>query len=322
MNTIGCLIVSFQRHENLRQILNLVVGQNFHKIYIVIDNVSQEGQKRLDVHKLVVQTAIDFQSRFPDRISVRIRERNLGISVNFLLSVTECLTEVELLCVLEDDCIPSPSLFNYIEKLQPYCNRERFSLAALSRPNLSNLPDGYITTHCPMMWGWLIWKSSWKELLILLSEDGIPSRKLNLRDFLLKGFLYSGYINTITGRKDALDAVFAYVFFVRDLLVLLPDSNLISNIGTGPGATNTTLTSKLLHNNIESFNEDSFEERINLINRGQSNNLDWYLYREMAGLTIVRLMASYFKARVLNYRKQRILIDAIRDIVNKYAQHI
>lgn len=291
MSRIGCLVVGFIRPVELSLVLEKVVAQDFDKIFISIDSASKLDYEFQIKNDKSVSVAKTYASKFPNQIELIQNELPAGIIANFTNSIDLAFKSVDYLCVLEDDCIPSNDTVNYIKQLIEVDLPQRVKMYSLTRPPISRLSKGYFFTHNPLMWGWVISRSNWQEIKIQV--ENVKRSKHLLLDFrlLFQGFTYSGFIRASKGSFDALDALFAYTFLVKDYLVIGPPINLISNIGVGPDATNTKIASKFMNTPLSKF---QVSRRLDFLNLKKTSVLrnDFLIYRQMGSWKYHHLFTS------------------------------
>lgn len=288
-------MVAYQRPESLAQILQVLASEKFDFICIAIDGVDPKNVGAKERNERIRRIATDFHLKHTKLVQVIDRNENLGITLNFMKSVSLALTKVEYVCVLEDDCIPSPGFSLYLRSVVTLKVSESTKLYSLFRPNLSKVPRAAYYTHCPVMWGWMISRESWVVVLNDIQIQGRKSPLLTDYRFLYQGFLFSGFSRVVNGQKDAMDSLFAYIFLTCNYLALIPPINLISNIGTGELATNTKRNSFMFHTRAEIWSGEDVSPSASLTSIRQS---DFQIFSKMTGWKLHRTFSSYIKLRL------------------------
>lgn len=150
--------------------------------------------------------------------------------------------------ILEDDCLPNPSFFQFCEELLDYYENEprvmhingnNFNISEFSPSNASYHFGSY-----PQAWGWGTWKRAWESFDFNIKNW--PDIKKNNR---LKNMDWNWYERIIQRRKfddlydsrrvDIWDYHWHLAVFQLGGLAVVPKVNLISNIGFGEDATHT-----------------------------------------------------------------------------------
>lgn len=297
MNVVGCLIVAFQRPVELQIILDLIDKEKFDRVFIVIDHPQYRTRENLERFGDIAQIALSFAS-FRSNVEVEVRTSNYGILRNFQDSITECFKHVNQLCILEDDCIPSVGIKNYIDSVLALHLDSRIKILTLTRPNLFVEAGKFELTHSPLMWGWVVSRENWYLISSIMNENH-GSKLFTFPRIIFQSFLYSGYYRARNNQFDALDALVAYVFSSQDFLSLIPPKNLVSNVGTGVLATNTILGSEFHHAPNATWTSSHANKPPN-VNSARVFFNDLLIFRRMNGWKIHHLLSSYLKIRFLS----------------------
>jgi hypothetical protein len=297
VSVVGCLIVAYQRPLELQRVLELVGAEKFDRIFVVIDQPKHKTKENLERFDGVVQTSLTFASSRAN-VEVEVRSTNYGILRNFQDSIAACFQHVDQLCILEDDCIPSVGIREYIDSVFSLPMDSQVKILTLTRPNFFVDFGNFELTHSPLMWGWVVSKQNWNLISSLINEKS-SSGLFPFPQIFFQSFLYSAYYRTRNNQLDALDALVAYVFSSYDFLTLIPPKNLVSNIGTGPLATNTILGSTFHHAKNTRWNS-SFIRKVPRINVAKIFCNDFMIYRRMNGWKIHHLFSNYLKIHFLS----------------------
>lgn len=297
MSVVGCLVVAYQRALELQKILDLVDAEKFDRIFIVIDQPKNKTTENLERFGSVVQVALTFASSRANT-EVEVRSTNFGILRNFQDSIAACFQHVDQLCILEDDCIPSVGIRNYIDSALSLPLDSRVKILTLTRPNFFRDFGDFELTHSPLMWGWVVSKQNWHLISSLLNEKS-SSGLFPFPQIFFQSFLYSGYVRARKSQLDALDALVAYTFSLHNFLTLIPPKNLVSNVGTGPLATNTILSSAFHHAKNSPWNA-SFMKKTPKVSFVRILYNDFLIFRRMNGWKIHHLFSNYLKIHFLS----------------------
>lgn len=153
---------------------------------------------------------------------------------------------MEAAIILEDDCLPDPSFFPYCgELLERYRADERIMM--ISGDNFQNgvtrTSDSYYFSQLPHCWGWATWRRAWRHYDFTM-QDWRRAPNLGLLKELAKNPVLERHwrqcLDGVTaGKIDTWDYQWMYCMFARSGLSVVPDANLVTNIGFGPAATHT-----------------------------------------------------------------------------------
>jgi hypothetical protein len=171
---------------------------------------------------------------------------NLGCKRRVSSGLDWVFKNCEEAIILEDDCLPAPSFFYFCTTLlNKYRNDERVMM--ISGDNFQsgrkNNDYSYYFSKYTHIWGWASWRRSWqqydvdlktwpeyKRLAIFGSICEDPCEEKYWRDI---------FDSTFRGAIDTWDYQWTYACWSQNGLSIMPTSNLVSNIGFGPGATHT-----------------------------------------------------------------------------------
>lgn len=173
-------------------------------------------------------------------------DTNLGCKTCVAEGLDWIFTQVEEAIILEDDCIPHPSFFRYCDELlETYRDDDR--VATICGTNLqfgrSRTPYSYYFSTFHSAWGWATWRRAWQK--VDYSMDLWPEVRDSrlLQHILLDRRAVDCWHNllqkTYEGQIDTWDYRFTLSCWLRNQLHIVPDINLVSNIGFGQEATHT-----------------------------------------------------------------------------------
>ncbi len=165
---------------------------------------------------------------------------------------------VEEAIILEDDCVPHPTFFRFCEELlEKYRNDER--IAMISGDNFQfgkkRTAYSYYFSRYPHIWGWASWRRAWRYYdanMKLWPEirDGGWLQDL-LGDRRSVWYWKMKFENNYKGRMDIWDYQWTFSCWIQNSLTIIPNVNLISNIGFGADAQHTKEKTRLLEMKTE-----------------------------------------------------------------------
>jgi hypothetical protein len=166
--------------------------------------------------------------------------------------------------ILEDDCIPDPSFFQYCEELlNRYKDDPR--IATISGNSVAfqkrEYPYSYRFTQYMNMWGWATWRRTYSSIdnELKLWHSTSNHRKLLKKSFSTLGsphdpkwieYWYSHFKRTADGEIDTWDYQWIFNILASKRLSISPSVNLVENIGWGPGATHTHEANDIIRGNL------------------------------------------------------------------------
>lgn len=265
---IPILIIAFNRIDTLKKLIPRILELKPVAVYIAVDGprIDKKGEAQK------VNEVINYlESSFKDIPTLRTQysQYNQGCRWGVSNAISWFFNYEKLGIILEDDILPEPDFFTYMDKLlNLYKNNSR--IGHISGANL--LPDLYKGTeeYYPVIrgsvWGWGSWKRAWdnydsrlasyspKNYDSALKKLGIPKK---IRDFKVD------CLNRISsGDLDTWDYIWDYSLVNSNLLAINPSGNLINNIGFSSDATHTTILPVELSNwEIKNINTEKIYGR-------------------------------------------------------------
>ncbi len=238
------LLLIFNRPEQTAQIFNEIARIKPLKLYIAADGPRSE--KEGELKKCRQTKEIISQIDWPCQLFTLFREPNLGCRHAVSSAISWFFDQEEEGIILEDDCLPHPDFFTFCEAmLNTYRNDDRIGHIAGSNFQFGNhRGDGsYYFSRIPHIWGWASWRRAWKGY-----DVNIPT----LPAFKDSGLIYTipaysefseywlqGFERVHSDNFDTWDSQYAYHHLINNRLAILPNTNLITNIGCDAEATHT-----------------------------------------------------------------------------------
>ena len=249
MNT-PILILLFNRPKETKILINRLRKIKPSQIYI-----SQDGPRdQLSNDIVLCQKVKDIISEidWDCKIKKKFNKVNLGCRTSVSSALHWLFENEKNGIILEDDCIPSKSFFHFCEQmLERYENSENiYSISGsnFQRNQKIGKGDYYFSkyAHC---WGWATWKRAWKnydddmKFWTQLKNSNLWNE---LHPILLEKKYWSRIFDDVYKRK--IDS-WAYVWLASVWNAggksIIPNKNLIVNIGFNEFATNTLSYSKV-----------------------------------------------------------------------------
>lgn len=178
-------------------------------------------------------------------------EINLGCKQRISSGLSWVFSEVEEAIILEDDCLPSPSFFQFCQTLLEYYRHDS-RVMHISGNQFNSSQDktsSYYFSKYGGIWGWASWRRAWQYFD--LDMKSWPEFKANQ---IMKSICSNPheelYWTNIFDRafKDEIntwDYQWLYTRWIQNDLSIMPKTNLVSNIGFGFDATHTSSSSPL-----------------------------------------------------------------------------
>lgn len=237
------LLLTFTRLDTTISVFERIREQKPKYLFIASDGPRANNDK--DVSKIaLVKKYILSRIDWDCEVKTLFRDHNMGCGLAVSSAVSWFFEQVEYGIILEDDCLPYPDFFSFCEEnLEYYKNDVR--VWAISGTNLQGgLKRGdssYYFSNYGGIWGWATWSRAWKSY---------DYQMKNLDEMLNKNFLskifddqkqQSFWAKTLAKAKsvDTWDYQWHYNTWLHNGISIVPNANLINNIGFGKAGTHT-----------------------------------------------------------------------------------
>jgi hypothetical protein len=238
------LLLLFNRPDTTRRVFNAIRQAAPPRLYIAADGARTEREQEVTLCKTAreVVSHIDW----PCEAKTLFSEENLGCKEAVSSAINWFFEQEEEGIILEDDCLPSNDFFLFCDEM---LERYRFD-TRIRHIGGSNLQQGkrwgqasYYYSNLTHVWGWASWRRVWqhydKELSAYTAEDV----QIALPDIFTEPIIVNTWLQIFnqlkTGQIDTWDYQLTFINFFNNSLSVIPNVNLISNIGFGDGATHT-----------------------------------------------------------------------------------
>ncbi len=245
MLTTPVLLIAFNRPEQTAQVFERIRAVQPRHLYIAADgpraNVPTDAARCATVRKII--SNIDW----PCECRTYFRETNAGCGRGPSDAISWFLENEEAGIILEDDCLPEPGFFPYCaELLEHFRNDERIMHIGgnNSQFNRKHGQGSYYFSKYPHIWGWATWRSAWAHFRFEISVEELSASLPRIfaayhfsaaeRDYWSARFERAAHDGT-----DAWDFQWTYACWKHGGITVVPNANLISNIGFDSNATHT-----------------------------------------------------------------------------------
>lgn len=246
MTSKVAVVLIFFRRRCALEVLQAIRRYAPERLFLVADGgrTPEEHAQSLAVRESV-EAAIDW----PCRVERLYSDRNLGCRGNIPRGITWAFSHVDRAIILEDDMVPHPDFFPFCEEmLERYAEDTRVMTVSGTNhfpghPNFGRF--SYLFSGYAITWGYATWARAWHHYDAdmrfwpaakeggLLSSGFLTPRE---RSFWLQVF---DEIWSRTCTYDPYDFQWLFASWVQCGLSIVPRSNLVTNIGSGPEATHT-----------------------------------------------------------------------------------
>ena len=244
MLEIPVVFVVFNRPEPAAKTFQRIRDARPTRLFIVSDAArpNQPGEEDLVTQSRQIAERVDWECE----VYKIYAAKNMGCGARISSAITEAFQSVDRLIVLEDDCLPDPTFFPFCHQLlDRYQHDQRimhisgnnFQQGA-RRTNASYYFSKY--AHC---WGWATWRRAWKHFDLRASQwprfrdaGHLSTFCENAREI---SYWRAIYDRVYSGQSQSWAFPWSLACWMNHGLSVLPDVNLVSNIGFDEQATHT-----------------------------------------------------------------------------------
>ena len=236
------LLAVFNRPEKTRQVFEAVREAQPKKLFIAADgprpHVPTDEVQCQKTREVV--NVVDWDCE----VATLFREKNSGGSGPGISSAINWFFEqVEEGIILEDDCVPNQSFFYFCqEMLKKYQNDQRVMHISGSNFQFGRaIGEGtYYFSKVINVWGWATWKRAWRLFDYDMKLFPAFVDQEVIKNIYSSKKIQNEYIrtfgNTYYGVWNCWDRRWMFAIYINNGLSVVPNSNLIANIGFGKGA--------------------------------------------------------------------------------------
>jgi hypothetical protein len=244
MQKTPILFLIFNRPDTTQQVFDEIKKAKPSKLYVAADgprkNMENEEMLCAETKKIIEQ--VDWECE----LKTLFRDENLGCKIAVSSAIDWFFDQVEEGIILEDDCLPSSTFFKYCEELlEKYRNDERIMMISGD-----NFQDGivrgngsYYFSKNVHIWGWASWKRAWNKYDVKMKTYPDFKKQNQIINVFSNRLIQAHWIlmfdSVFSGKTDTWDYQWAYAVLANGGLSIIPNVNLISNIGFDDRATHT-----------------------------------------------------------------------------------
>ncbi len=240
------LFLVFNRPGVTQQVFDQIKKIKPHFLYIAADG-PRSGRED-EIYNCLQTRAIIEQVDWDCELKTLFREDNLGCGVAVSSAITWFFDQVEYGIILEDDCLPVLSFFQYCEELLIKYKDDEF-IMLIGGNNFQNGiqrgPGSYYFSYYPHIWGWASWRRAWNYYNYEMSdfEEVIADGKIEhvFQSKCEKKYWLNTFSQTQKKEKNTWDYQWVYSIWKNNGVVITPNCNIVLNLGFRDSSTHTFL---------------------------------------------------------------------------------
>ena len=230
------LLITFNRPDTTQKVFDVIKKAKPSKLYVFNDGPRPDNHKDLKAREEIktIINKVDWECKLFTDFS----EKNLGCGLGVSGAITWAFENEDRLIILEDDCVPSLSFFDYCDYcLEKYKNDNRVMQVAGNNytENHNYTNDDYLFSKYGHIWGWATWKRAWINFNYEMKEWPIFRDNGNLLNITnskqehdyLRNIFNSYYYDC----KKPWAIRWVFVKIKMGGITIVPRINLVKNIG-------------------------------------------------------------------------------------------
>ena len=319
------LFIVFNRPSTTRLVFESIRKAKPSRLYIAADGPRLKVPTDITQCKEVLEIVGDIDWKCD--VHTLYRNENLGCGKGVSTAITWFFQHETEGIILEDDCLPSSTFFSFCtELLERYRDDTRVMHIGgnnLEKKEIRAEDYSYRFSSHVYVWGWATWRRAWK----LYDFD------MNLHPEIIdKGYLYGAFDtiyerdffqyvfekmrkgNERTNSKTIWDYQWQFACKINSGSVIIPNCNLVANLGFGVQATNMSNPHGPGHDlKVEDMNFPLTHPAFVMVDRLR----DKYVFRR--GSTSV---SSRVKSHVKNFLPDRVVKKVVQPLMYLIYQRL
>jgi hypothetical protein len=245
------VFIIFNRPDTTARVFEAIRQAKPPLLFVIADGA--RTSKAGEAEKCAAARAIIDGVDWDCEVRTNYSDVNLGCGKRVASGLDWVFQEVEEAIILEDDCLPHPTFFQFCEELLEYYRNDT-RIMAIAGNNFQRgkkySAASYYFSRYPHCWGWASWRRAWQYYDFKMSiwpqirggewlDNMLDSKKsVKYWSEIFDNMHYKELI-------DIWDYQWTFACWIQSGLSILPEVNLISNIGFGEDATHTVEDSPL-----------------------------------------------------------------------------
>lgn len=251
-------IISYNRPALTARVLEAVRATRPPALFLICDGPRRrdkaDGERCAAVREAL--EGVDW----PCDVRRRYARKNHGCEATVELGLDWVFAHVDRVIVLEDDCLPDPTFFDFCDELlERYAEDER--VVQIAGSNFAIPPERFgeysygFSTHA-LVWGWATWRRAWREHRADFPRTHGSGPRVTRTDLPIRlsepslDHLVSApgrhYFAEVRASRSPIafgwDSHWWLSAVARERLLVTPRDNMVHNAGFGPEATHTNST--------------------------------------------------------------------------------
>ena len=236
--------IIFNRPDTTERVFEAIRQAKPLKLLVIADGPRLDRSD--EVKKCTATRAIIDRVDWDCEVLINYSDINLGCKRRVSSGIDWVFSQVEEAIILEDDCLPAPSFFQFCQTMvERYRDDDRIMMISGNnfRPEDNRVKDSYYFSKYASIWGWATWQRAWQHYDVNMSSWP-EFRDRGLINAVCHEPVEAEYwlkiLNDVAENLiDTWDYQWVYTCWQQSGMSIMPTVNLISNIGFRDDATHT-----------------------------------------------------------------------------------
>lgn len=242
---VPVVLIMFRRPEPTRAVLDAISAVEPRRLFVIADGPRPDRPD--DLAKCQESRALLDRVTWNCGLQVDLAEHNLGCGRRISSGLDWVFEHVDRAIILEDDCVPDPSFFHFCEELLERHEADP-RIRTISGHNVlsgrTRTDWSYHFSSFHRIWGWATWRRSWRRVDMGMRlwpqvRDGGWLTDMIGGDRRSARFWGDRFEATYTGRIDSWAYPYLFSCWLDHSLAVIPNRNLVRNVGFGRESTHT-----------------------------------------------------------------------------------
>jgi hypothetical protein len=224
--------IIFNRPDTTARVFQAIRQARPQKLLVIADGPRIDRSD--EAEKCAATRAIIDQVDWECKVLTNYSDINLGCKHRVSSGIDWVFSEVEEAIILEDDCLPTPSFFQFCQTiLERYRHDDRISMIGGTnyQQEHSRTSSSYYFSKYAHIWGWATWKRAWKNYDVDM-KTWTECKRNNLvqsafHDAYEQKYWSDEFDKVYAGEINTWDYQWLYTCFAQSRLSIVPNRNLI-----------------------------------------------------------------------------------------------
>lgn len=297
---IPVVLVIHRRPDLVTKTINQLRSIKPRIVYVIADGPKNSKEVRSCNEARYAIESIDWKCKVIRKYS----NYNMGLRRRVVSGLNFVFKNENMAIILEEDLVIDPTFFKFCElNLRKYArNKKIISIAGNNfQFGKNSIKESYYFSRYVHSWGWATWRRAWQLYDDNMSKwDQLRSNnwlKSIFHNYPLELYWKLIFDMVLEKKVDSWAYRWTYTSFRHNALTIIPNKNLVSNIGYGKSATHTKHKTKSMDMKVESMTYPLVHPKKIIRNDKADATTEWTIYINpiIATSLLVRSIIRYIK---------------------------